>query len=573
MFCRYCGKKIFDDSIFCSFCGKQLADRKVEIKIGEEEASPGLPFESDPEFIWDLPEPPVREEPEEIRFIWEAAPAPEIPAEFEIPAEPVITEEPGQNEQIDKFYTFNKKNEEFQKLLDKEYEKVKGSEFVNEEEEPEEDPVLESFIFDNDTLSKRFDTKEFNKDLIESALEKAGVVIKKDHDYGAGPEKDSYESEFKPRFILDTGAADETPEAPLSENTVETPAAADTADTSGPAVITETDEAAVPEASILPVVDLKKQEAFKALEELWDANIDDKPESDASADAAPWPEIKPDWEADQIGPQPAAAHVTREEAFSDSPGADGTENKKRSGIGKVILMILIALLGVEIVILGIINLAPESGAAVFIKDKMGFAIMFLSNTNNTGESEDPDEGDISQDGAGAPGADKAGIIAGQLYNNENIEVIEANDDLKYLVTADYTAGGINDSAPIKNNVWREDGGSVKYYDSSIIAAIIGYNSNWVNYANTGDESVLEYVKAGSPAEADILNYKKAGQIQKTFKLLQIGEIRQNDADFFVWTYEEVQDKENDNTKEFRYNYIYRVEDCGDKLLIAEYYPV
>ncbi|MCI7303092.1 MAG: zinc ribbon domain-containing protein [Clostridiales Family XIII bacterium] len=38
-----------------------------------------------------------------------------------------------QSEQIDKFFTFNKKNEEFQKLLDREYEKIKSGNILSEE--------------------------------------------------------------------------------------------------------------------------------------------------------------------------------------------------------------------------------------------------------------------------------------------------------------------------------------------------------------------------------------------------------------------------------------------------------
>lgn len=30
MFCKYCGKKIDDDSVFCMFCGKKVNGHKVK---------------------------------------------------------------------------------------------------------------------------------------------------------------------------------------------------------------------------------------------------------------------------------------------------------------------------------------------------------------------------------------------------------------------------------------------------------------------------------------------------------------------------------------------------------------
>jgi len=346
MFCRYCGQKIVDDSIFCCSCGKKLIFPGVEVEI-EEETDSDRPFESDPEFVWDLREFPEQKGTEDVDFKWEEG------LELELELEQDQTFAPAQDEKIDKFYTFCQKNEEFQKLLDKEYEKVKNNDLSIEETEPEEDTTAANLIFDNDTLSKRFDTKEFNKDLIESALEKAGVILTNDNEPES--EKDSYESDFKPRFIVDTGEEDEIKEAHEPGEVFEFVATDDIAE------------------SILPAVDPKKQEAFKALEELWGAHGSNKIETVAiDKPAEPEQQTEPEKTAEEQYP-------TREESFSVN------EKTKNSGVGKAVLIILILLLCIEIVILGIVNIIPDSGAASFIKEKMSFTIMFFDKNNNAGE--------------------------------------------------------------------------------------------------------------------------------------------------------------------------------------------
>jgi len=345
--------------------------------------APEEPFQSDPEFIWDLHEFPEPKLTDDIDFDWKDENAerpeeklitenPEDEWTTENPEEEFITEHPeeeliaenpeeeliaenpeeelmvesseeelipepeielflesGQSSAIDKFYTFDKKNEEFQKLLDKEYEKVKGGETSEEEEIPETEaftakeafppeeafpeeeeipgeatapeagaaPEEENIIFDNATIVKKFDTKEFNKDLIESALERAGVA---DFDYEISDgveEKDIYESGFKPRFIEDS-------------------------------------------YDDIDVSDPQKQEAFKALEELWDSYEQEK----------------------------SAAGIEAEK-----------EKKPKRKAGRIILLVLAILVAIEVTFIGIKIHAPDSLAAAFITENLGFTVTWLTD--------------------------------------------------------------------------------------------------------------------------------------------------------------------------------------------------
>ena len=83
-FCRYCGAKVYDDSVFCSFCGKKLLiegekeDSGAALNSSGEQGADSR-FVSDPEFVWDLHQFPEVKPTEDADFEWEE----EIPPEQE----------------------------------------------------------------------------------------------------------------------------------------------------------------------------------------------------------------------------------------------------------------------------------------------------------------------------------------------------------------------------------------------------------------------------------------------------------------------------------------------------------
>jgi len=563
MFCRYCGKKIFDDSVFCSFCGKQLVLEKEAVRNIDP------PFKSDPEIVWDLNAFPERKKTEDIIFSWEK----DKPETGGAAAEAPESEFAGK---IDKFYTFNQKNEEFQKLLDKEYERVRKAEFrvepeesdepeelfePEESDEPEElfepeesvekeEPVVASLIFDNEVLAKKFDTNEFNKDLIESALERAGLSAK-DYEISQNVQsKDFYESEFKPQFLEDVEADDkeEVSEAEISEADMET-------------IIDETEQLIDENMSI---TDPQKQEAFKELERLWEAYEQEKKgksndrqisESGSAENAA---------SADK-------KNITREEVF---PVKDERKKKGKGKIGKAILTLLLILLMLEISIIAVKGLAPDSAAAAFINDKLSFATKWFDGAGSltsVDAASNASAGPLA-DAIKEPEENKAALIAGGLSYNKNINNIEADESLKYEVTKDYADSNISASSPIFDNIWFVDNGEVMYYDRSVVALVIKFNSGWIDYANSGDESIFDFVLEGSFAEKNLREYTKAGRVEKAFNLLKIGEIRQKDNIFYVWTYEEVDDREDDKITGAQNKLIYKIQVNDDIMLISDYIP-
>ncbi len=155
-----------------------------------------------------------------------------------------MAEETAQNEsaaKIDKFYTYNQKNEDFQKLLDEQYEKLKkrqpggavgepvdlkvskteaaaikhsiGSEEMLEKiaKDQEDDRETDELIQRSITDSRKFDTKELKRDIIEIALERAGVDSEMLDTHFDGPEdpREKFERERDNTMVLTGGLVEE----------------------------------------------------------------------------------------------------------------------------------------------------------------------------------------------------------------------------------------------------------------------------------------------------------------------------------------------------------------------------
>lgn len=177
------------------------------VKTEETESKPTPPTE---EFDWNTGEFPDRNtatKTEEINFNWSLTPeeveatevsepavAPEKPEVHVAPAVPEKEPEKDsgifgnldnkadetrkQSEEIDKFFTFHQKNEEFQKILDREYEKVKSGNIIAEELSAAEAGAEERFtsrqpedpmedLFASEGIIKGYEPKPVETDVLE----------------------------------------------------------------------------------------------------------------------------------------------------------------------------------------------------------------------------------------------------------------------------------------------------------------------------------------------------------------------------------------------------------------------
>lgn len=226
MYCNNCGNEIAEGSKFCSQCGTPVTPQapvKPEPAVAEK-AVPAQPVKKEAvkneavedetkkkpffeEINWNIEGYPGQgaEKTEDINFDWNANPK-DIPdtapryaaagnavkdqAEKPVKQEPVLNtagaeKTPSEEnrplsaaDRIDKFYTFNRKNEEFQQLLNREYEKVKSGNAIEHEiseaeqlanrrfEERPEDSSMEAFL-EKEGIVKPYQPKAFESDVLE----------------------------------------------------------------------------------------------------------------------------------------------------------------------------------------------------------------------------------------------------------------------------------------------------------------------------------------------------------------------------------------------------------------------
>ena len=172
MYCRKCRNLLDDTDQYCRKCGEptgfHVPDKSKEDKSKEsiesaeevvlnppitdkvnnnflffnEESelnktaadSKKIELPKNNEFVWDVHDFSTQKKIEDIEFNWnlDEYRQPGIKEEIEPMLEETLFREikdesnKSSKSKIDRFYTFNKKNEEFQKLLDKEYERLKG---------------------------------------------------------------------------------------------------------------------------------------------------------------------------------------------------------------------------------------------------------------------------------------------------------------------------------------------------------------------------------------------------------------------------------------------------------------
>lgn len=578
----------------------------------QEEASAEQVGVKNREFVWNVHEFPSakKKESESIEFNWnmEAFGRQEekIPsaAAFEEELFREISDESSRirEQNIDRFFTFSRKNEEFQKLLDREYEKFRkhfGSEEAAAEDEeaesahlaqtPEEpksqtpeEPKAEPLPEEVRHEAPSFDAGSHSEHLSEMAQARKqffGKDLLRDND------------SIKKALVVEEPESDETRDLPVngggSAGNENLPDREHGGLHSG-----EYDPPPGEEDSpgnVFSAEEPKEEEESKAVKEPETA----APPLEVSLTEAPPLEaaLAELWPSDPAHP----AEVAEKESEA--------EERSKVSLGQIALIIIAIILAIEIIILGIRFFAPESAAAQAIReaqtgifktvsdwsegigdlfsgkaaDKDGKANGSDADKDNGGQAK-PSGEQPTDDGTKAPApdpnpmSDKNALVTSQLGNNKNVEQVKANEALVYRQGTDYGQPDINNSKPIVNNIWQTpENGEPVYYDKSVVGAIIAFDSQWIDYVNGGSKSVMELVKKDSKAYKNAVSFSKIGKIKETFKLLEIGEIRQGANGFYVWVHEEIQITEKGKTTDKKYNWIYYLEPTDGKMQIVNYF--
>lgn len=582
MYCKECGSPLSEGETVCKVCGatidevieyntenteeketepEQIFFEKTEgpfnntapfnnaapeKKADSEKASDSVK-QSDSEFIWNIYDFPKPKKTEEIDFNWGDGEEQDISDIFKDLDETLTSEFPAD---ADKFFTFNKKNEEFQKLLDKEYERIKE---------------LDPDIRDNATILHKMETES---------------LYKKKEQADISPEQSAFDEKDISPSLTQADTDNETDFSEALRNTAESFEEANDINNEKSEVTTDLSEAGPTEQEILEQFESEQEEAKQGLT----GHEQSAQQQPVNEQADQESELVPLW-------------------FDHEEEAE--QEHKKGFIGRFILVLIILILLAEIASLGIRYFMPESAAAekvteiqIMIEDTFtrckdavaGFFDGFAKNgeegqdeqadSENEGTIEDPEDtegqGDNLEDETETPdpnpSGDMASLIASQIDHNKNIKVIRANSDLTYESGRDYRAADINNSKPIENNIWyTTESGETVYYDREIVAALIEFDSQWIDYVNGVNDDVLNITKKDSRAYKNAVAYSKVGKAEETFELLEIGDIRQGEKGFYAWVYEEIKETYKGKTNEKTYKWIYYLEPIEKEMKIVSYY--
>lgn len=552
-------------------------------------------------FKWDLSGFPRPRKTEEVNFSWNVDNEKDRDTGSTVASGESVPDLTGE---LDRYFSFDKSMEDFQKLLDRKYEKIKDSQPVEGRPHIERMNLIDRIHLDD--VYPSFDDEKEPEPEAEPLLQ-ARSLAESVHEVQTEDVHENDE-EDEPEVIWISETKDIEIGSPKDE-----PSQPEGIPNRGETVPGQEEEEPNPDETVSG----QKEEESARVEETPDPSdktLNQDEETPPHSEKAP----------DQNEEMPAHAEKTSEHA-EQAPGdiketeksegvtekemepvplwfeskEEEVEVKKGSYIGRAVLIIIIALLLAEAAILGIQYFLPESNAAkkageingvvietltewkegalnffkgVGGKEETGAPILPEDEGNDQTGSEGQEGEDADKQPETAPSADKQALISAAADVNKNIGTVEANDSLTWQPGKGYAIADITDSKPIENNYWFTDpDGKHVYYDQEIVATLIDFDSKWVEYVNGGGSDVINLTKEGSRAHKNVTTFSKVGKVEQTFLLLQIGEIRQGQEAFYVWTYEEIKEVQGGKTSVKKYNWIYRLEPVDGKMKITDYY--
>jgi len=589
------------------------AAREVEPEtVSETEQFAGIDLPKiDESFAWTAPisiddiEKAILEEKEaveaeEIVFNGELPEADDVAVTIEDIEKDVITSNPNRDRdtaRIDKFYTLNKKNEEFQKLLDMEYERIMsgkegtyimpGSVSRIEEEIAEiaEEETSEPEVFDPVAHLKKAE-EERNAALgIGTSVSSMAEYYENQKESGVyydenGEEMRIFDTMELQKDLLDEAAPQKSKNEIINEISDKIANTKEDIERTYTSLLDEIfgqiSEAGVTTASAAAAAGVIIEKTIEEEPEVQEEISEEVQEDNVQPEEAPDDVAE---EIDDIVDMPENPDDTVNDlSFFDE---EDDEEPEKSKAGKVILVIIILLLLIEFAILGIKHFAPDSKAAMFINDKLAqVADLFKGEEGNIGSDGDQDvEGgddpdvDLEPivDEREKPAADLTNVIASSGSANKNISSVTYSADAKYDADHKYNTTLLASSKPLESNILYVEGDVNYYVDEEVVKTVIAYNSGWIDYVNNGDKAIFDVLKSGSDAWKNTEGFNSKG-ITKKFDSLKIGEIRTDGKDsYYVWANEVITTTKAGKTTTDEFNWVYHMELVDGKLLIVDYY--
>ncbi|MEA4987672.1 MAG: zinc ribbon domain-containing protein [Anaerovorax sp.] len=686
MYCKMCGTEINSTDLFCKVCGT-----KIEEAESQTTSSDSLESKHE-EFTWNIYEFPQPRKTEDINFKWNLNSLEEKETKkeevlnvenpnqssengkaqnqieeeekiiWEIPKKASFKEEikvssfedlpdamfhtevptqdyntisedkipAGEVSDMDKFFTFSKKNEEFQQLLDREYEKIqkknmerpslKESQITNvmNDLDSSKQAVTQSLEIKKEERDE-VDTKPINLKDIKKACSNTSII------HSELEEKEPEElldSEMEAKLAAHVNHLDEMMAARASFFVEEPEDIAAKDELEEKKLVSNSNETVVgPNTEVLVTVEVKangKSETVtrqtismdpatisKAVEEKNEALTSALNKEDIIQENIAKEDIIQENSAEDMLEKEDEDKKENTSDLNNTLSQDdltefwqkntfGMEEEKKINGPKVALGIIAAVLIIEIIALGIQFFFPQTAAAeaiynvqskivkVFDSAAEGIGGIFKAEKNPTdnketenGDSTVNQEKDALEEEPEAanpvPMSDKTALIESQISLNKNIQIISKADALVFDASHNYGIDDLNKSTSIDNNIWYTDeNGKTVYYDQAVVGTLIAFNSQWIDYVNNGDKAILDLLKPNSKAYNKVSTFSKVGKISEIFESFSIGEIRKGSVGFYVFTEEKIIKKENGKESVISHDWIYYLEPIDKQMKIVNY---
>lgn len=447
---------------------------------------------------------------------------------------------------IDKFYTFNQKNEEFQALLDQEYERLRNR--------IREDSEAEAIIANKEEKLEQA-RATWSKEPLEEPVEEAEETVEVTEETEA-PVEVAVESEVEATEVEEAEAeavndAENTEEAQDTE--VETEEAPETEETD---VETESEfeeveepaiqeEACACEAEDEVACDISSEDAEEAcvvetqaqaeeVEKAEETEAEDTYDDNEEAEAEETPS-KP-----ESGNPPSDEEKKEEDASGDEDSKEtklhysdifanddvhdsDSGNEQKTGRWKIIVLdIIIVILAIAVICSGILVFAKGSAPA----NKISQGISWV--TEKFSGSSDNSKDDKKSEEKAEKTKSMEDVVAAAKKNYVNIGKVQYDSKLKFDTSKDYGISELKNAKKFKDGEF--SGG--KLLSEAIVNLSLGYYSGLTDKVNSGSDDVLKLINEDS----ELYGHVKAiaeGNEEQQIKNIKIGEIKNSGSNYYV----------------------------------------
>ena len=458
---------------------------------------------------------------------------------------------------IDKFYTFNQKNEEFQALLDQEYERLRNR--IREDSEAEaiianKEEKLEQAraTWSKEPLEEAEETVEVTEETeapVEVAVESEVEATEVEEAEAVNDAEDTEEDEDTE---VETEEAPETEEADVeTESEVEEVEETEEATEEDGEAVQEAEEPAIQEeacaceteekvpcdisnedaeeacvveaqAQVEEVAKIEEAETVDEHDDTEEAEGEETPSKPESGNPPSDEEKKEEEASGDEDSKETKLHYSDIFANDDVHDSDSRDEQKTGRWKIIVLDIIIVILAIAVICSGILVFAKGSAPA----NKISQGISWV--TEKFSGSSDKSKDDKKSEEKAEKTKSMEDVVAAAKKNYVNIGKVQYDSKLKFDKSKDYGISELKNAKNFKDGKF-SDG---KLLSEAIVNLSLGYYSGLTDKVNSGSDDVLKLINEDS----ELYGHVKAiaeGNEEQQIKNIKIGEIKNSGSNYYV----------------------------------------